>query len=76
MQIMSRSKKWEVSIPITGYITVEVEAESEQEAIELGLDSSDLTIDNIVEWKAHEYIAKGNVCYASVNTAEATPLKD
>lgn len=57
-------KKYFVEIPITGYVSVEIEANSKEEAIEKAWESPDLSLDNVVEWEAHEYISKGNVSYA------------
>lgn len=57
-------KKYYVEIPITGYVSVEVEANSKEEAIEKAWESPDLSLNNVVEWEAHERISKGNVSYA------------
>lgn len=54
--------KYEVTLPISGYVVVEVEAADEQAAIETALDGvSDK--DQIEEWSAHEYVLRGNVWY-------------
>ena len=57
-------KKYFVEIPITGYVSVEIEANSKEEAIEKAWESPDLSLDNVVEWEAHAYVSKGNVLYA------------
>lgn len=63
---MNEPKKhlYGVTLPVTGKAYIEVEAASEEEAIEKALDSTDLTIENIQEWEAVERINEGNVCYA------------
>lgn len=63
--------EYNVCIPITGVVWVTVEADSEDEAIELAMDSPDLTVDNIEEWETHKRICDGNVLYAQVNEAYA-----
>ncbi|ALM62171.1 hypothetical protein AXI64_gp179 [Vibrio phage qdvp001] len=63
-------KSYEVLVPITGYIVVEVEAENEKEAIDKAFESDDLTIDNINEWDTHENIVQGNVFYGVKNEVE------
>jgi hypothetical protein len=63
-------KDYSVAVPISGVIYVTVEADSEEEAIELALMSSDINVDNIKTWDAHRHLVQGNVCYADL--AEAT----
>jgi nicotinate-nucleotide pyrophosphorylase len=52
-----------VEIPIAGHITVEVEADSEKDAIAAAWESEDLTLDNCENWEALEHFTQGNVCY-------------
>lgn len=69
-------KKYVVNIPITGYVSVEVEAENEDEArtaawskIDDGVDDDDVT------WEYCEAVTEGNVTYAMLNEVEVTEVK-
>ena len=62
--------RYQVLIPITGYISVEVEADSEDQARETAFESEDLTLENIQNWECHEKVVQGNVCYAVQNEIE------
>lgn len=64
-------KNYEVLIPITGFISVTVEAEDEDAAINAALESDDLVLENIEEWEAHKAICSGNVLHTSFNEAIA-----
>jgi hypothetical protein len=55
--------KYSVLIPIAGHIRVEVEADSEDAAIEAALESDDLHLDNTEDWQAIEAFSQGNVCF-------------
>lgn len=55
-------KTYGISLPITGVAHLEVEAESEEEAIEKAFKL--VTINDIDEWEALEHVSRGNVCYA------------
>lgn len=57
------AKTYSVCIPIAGHAYIEVEAESEAEAIEKALASEDLNMSAIEEWEALERFHSGNVCY-------------
>ena len=59
-------KNYYLEIPITGIIAIEIEAETEQEAIKKAFD--EITIDDILEWEAHENITQGNVFYGMLNS--------
>ena len=50
-----------VTLPIAGHAYLEVEADSEEAAIEKAL--SEIMIDNIETWEAVEQFNQGNVCY-------------
>jgi len=66
---MSKEKKirtYSVAIPITGICYVDVEASSEEEAIDLAFEH-DLEIE---QWEAHRHVIRGNVFYGM--QAEAT----
>ena len=69
-------KRYTVAVPITGVIYVEVNAESEKEALTAALDSDGLTRDNIEEWEAHDYVTRGNVCSAVQNSIEVVSEED
>lgn len=65
------SKTYVVSVPITGIIYVEVEAENEDEAIDLAMKSEDLSLDSVEEWEPHRYVVKGNAFYGKAREATA-----
>lgn len=65
--------RWTVTVPIAGSATLEVEAETEEAAIQEALN--EVTIKDFDEWEALEYITRGNVCYAPCWSAEATLLQ-
>jgi hypothetical protein len=52
-------KKYKVEIPITGFISVEVEACNKQDAIKKAFEYDDLTVSNIENWELHEKIVEG-----------------
>lgn len=54
-----------VDVPIAGYVSVDVEAENEEEAIEKAFKSDDLTLGNCEEWEAFYSLCEGNVLNAS-----------
>jgi hypothetical protein len=66
-------KSYGVKVPITGHVFIEVEAPSEEAAINQAM-SSDITIDKIEEWDTCEHICQGNVFYGMLNDAEAEEL--
>lgn len=68
-------KKWEVSLPISGYVCVEVEAEDEESAIEAAFEAH-ITKDMIEEWETHRQIVRGNVCSAVLNEADAQEIPE
>jgi hypothetical protein len=70
------AKTYSVAVPISGVIYVEVQAESEDEAIEKALESDQLTTENIDRWETHRYIVRGNVCSAVQWEAEAELMDD
>ena len=67
-------KQFGVTLPLTGYIYLEVEAEDEQDAIEKAMSSDQVKIDNIEEWEACRQIVEGNVFHGLRNTAEAEDI--
>lgn len=70
------TKRYGVTLPITGTVYVEVEADSEEAAIEAALNSDDLTGDAIESWEATDRIVKGNVFYGVQNEAHAELIAD
>jgi len=61
-------KTYEVLIPITGYICIELEAEDEVQAKEFAMEkANNCPTDSIEEWCIHEQICRGNVLEAMLN---------
>ena len=59
---MSGTKRtYGVTLPIAGHAFVEVEAESEEAAIEAALNT--VTSKHLESWEALEQFNEGNVCY-------------
>jgi nicotinate-nucleotide pyrophosphorylase len=69
-------KTYGVSLPISGTVYIEVEAEDEDDAIEKALISDQCVLDNIETWEAHRQITQGNFFYGTRNEAEAEPVDD
>ena len=69
------TKKWGVTLPIAGSIYVEVEADTEDDAIEAAL-SCDVSSSDINDWDMMKAITRGNVCYARVHKAYAQIIED
>lgn len=63
-------KLYTVKVPIVAVCYVEVEAENEQEAIDMAFESDDLELENVEEWEPLEHITQGNVIYTCHNDAE------
>ena len=59
-------KLYAVSIPITGYIYDEIEADSAEEATEKLMQCAETK--HIEEWDLHEHIVQGNVFYGHLNS--------
>jgi hypothetical protein len=53
--------EYEVAIPIAGHAFLTVEAESEDEAVEIAM--GEVTREHIEEWEALDAFHQGNVCY-------------
>ena len=60
--------KYGVSLPFTGYVYVEVEAENKEEALNTAWERA--TFDDMVEWEFTEHICRGNVLDAVLNDYE------
>lgn len=68
-------KKYSVTVPITGIIFTEVEAESEEGAIDKALEAA-YTFEDISEWDTCRQIVRGNIFYGHTNEAEADQLEE
>lgn len=68
-------KKWLVSLPMTGKVTVEVKAETAEAAIEEALDS-ELSFNDIEEWDVHREVDRGNVYRGPIGRASAEEMED
>ncbi len=55
-------KTWSVTLPISGHAYLEVEAETEEEAIDAAMNAC--SIDEVETWEPLRRINQGNVCYA------------
>lgn len=76
-------KKYEVSLPFCGYLTMVVEADSEDESIRKSLDvafrmdlyqssrTGEFYEYELCEWDTFRYLVRGNVFYGSLSEAEA-----
>ena len=69
------SKEYFVSVPFSGYISVAVKADSEEEAkdqaFEVDFDINFKSRNSeLVELELHERIVQGNVCYAVLREVE------
>lgn len=62
--------RYSVVLPITGYMCLEVEAESEEESIDKAL-SVEFDPSNLVELKPVRYVVRGNVFYGTINEADS-----
>ena len=66
-------KRYALSIPITGLVYMEIEAESEEDAKQKAF-MSDVTTENIDEWDMHESIVTGNVFHGHLNEIDIEEL--
>lgn len=69
-------KKYTVKVPIVAVCYVEVEAENEQEAIDMAFESDDLKLENVDEWEPLEHIVEGNVVRTYNSDVEAEEMED
>lgn len=67
--------RYYVTLPIAGYLGVEVEANNEEQAIETAI-MSDISVDDIMEWDTYRQLVNGNVCYVSPNRAYAELIEE
>lgn len=61
-------KKYYVSIPITGKLLIEVDAESKDDAIKSAFEQADLK--HLDEWETHMEVCKGNVFYGVLSEVD------
>lgn len=59
-------KNYEVSLPIAGYVLVQVEAADRTEALNKAL-ASKIKLTDIEEWETYRIIAEGNVFHGIQN---------
>jgi hypothetical protein len=62
--------RWSVQIPVSGYVEVEVEASSKDEAIDVGMQQ-EVGSEDIVEWETLRHVTQGNVFYGVLAEADA-----
>ncbi len=67
--------KYGVTLPVNGSVYVEVDANSEDEAIEKALQS-DVTNDDIQEWSTYDELVHGNVFCGSDSHASAELIEE
>lgn len=67
-------KTFGVTLPITGYLYLEVQAANEAEALQRAMD--DHCRDDIEEWEACEVVVEGNIFYGRKNHAEVELLDE
>ena len=60
--------KYNVTLPVAGYAIVEVEAGSEEEAIDCAVNNWG---GDYEELDAYTHLVEGNVCYAYISEARA-----
>ena len=65
--------KYGVSLPFTGYVYVEVEAENKKEALEQAQDNA--TLNDMCEWEFTEKVCSGHVSYAVLTEAEVEEVE-
>lgn len=69
-------KLYTVKVPIVAVCYIDVEAETEEEAIEKAFESDDLKLENVDEWEPLEHITQGNVIYTYHNDAEVVEERE
>ena len=64
-----------VTLPVTGSVYVEVEADSREEAIEKALEY-EFKAEHLEEWEVHRQTNRGNVAYGNCTEASADLMDD
>lgn len=67
--------RYTVTLPITGIVMIEVDADDERSAIDAAL-SSDATLADIESWETHRMVCEGNVYRGELNAACANVIED
>ena len=69
-------RRWLVTVPVAGSITVEVDAETEEEAIRMAVECAfdDVTCEGFDEMEAYDRFCTGNVIHVPTNEIEAEDL--
>ena len=75
-------KEYTVVVPITGYVTVYVEAKDEEsaksaarkklESLRMEMTGSEADAVEVGHWSSHERVVRGNVSYAVKNEIEVS----
>ena len=73
--------KYLVTLPVAGFITVEVEAADKEEAIDAAMSNADWTVTakgntEAGEFDLFEHIVRGNVCNAPVVDVSVEKIDD
>lgn len=66
--------KFGVTLPITGQIYLEVEAENDKAAIDAALSQGG-TFDDVLEWETLRVVCEGNVYHGMLNRAYAKKIE-
>lgn len=71
---MSEKKEYRVDLPVTGSVSVFVEAEDKESAIDTALQTVDFQVDSCNEntepgdeWRCHRHVTEGNMTHAVLN---------
>ena len=76
--VSEKKKRFNVAMPITGIVTLTVEAEDHESAIAAfwaAIESSDEPPKEELEWEYTPEVTSGNVCYAMQNSVEVDEVK-
>lgn len=65
---------YQVTVPIAGYASIDVEAESAEAAINEALDS--VGLEHIESWESLRVIVEGNVFHGPCNRASADLIEE
>lgn len=68
-------KKYGVTIPVAGYVYKEIEAESENDALEMAFDEG-FEDDEVNELEMYEKLMEGNICYIYNTRAYAEEIEE
>lgn len=68
------ANRYYIEVPITGVLHIEVEADTQAEAIEKALDVRDL--DGLERWNPVEHITRGNGFYGVANDLRFISAED